>query len=165
MKRFVAGVLAITMCGCVSNYKGPKPDFSLSGEAAQKERDKFQFHKYWFLDGAGYYYMGPEDEDTLYKGSSLKPIIQDVSPTAVEKEKIAQRWQWVNIGLVIASVGYILSQRDDLDSGDWIVFYGGLLGSVGAGHYAKYKHRQSIDDYNRDLNQKFTPALTYNFEY
>jgi hypothetical protein len=165
MKRIFAGVLALSMCGCVSSYTGPKPDFSLTGEAAKKERDKFQFQKYWFLDGAGYYYMGPEDEDTLYTGSSLKPIIQDVSPAAIEKEKVAQRWQWVNYALIGAAVGYIVSQREDLDTGDWLVFYGTLLASVGAGHYSKYKHRQSIDDYNRDLDRKFTPALSYNWRF
>lgn len=163
--RFISCLVsnALLIMGCASVYNGPRPDFSKAGEAREQEIKKFEFENNWWGEGPGLYVMG--SDGGLYTGESLLPIIRDVSPRAVQIEKTARYWTWVNLAILGASLIYMLS-KDSHSSSDWWVFSGSLVVGAGFGQYGRYKHRQSIDQYNEDLKKRFDhQSITYNWKF
>ncbi len=165
MKRVLALILSVSLTGCVTHYQGPTPDFSLKGEAAQKEIEKFQFHFSWWTPAPGFFFMGPKDAADIYTGDSVKPVMRAVSPESLELEKKAMTWEYVRLGVLGAGLVYIFADRGDWEESDWAAFGGILAVSAGIGFYGGSLHKDAIDRYNRDLKEKFTPGLSYNFTY
>lgn len=158
----IALVIVFLLTGCVTAYNGPAPDFKLQGEAAQQEFSKFELHGSFWTGDPGYFSMGPEQK--WVTADSLDPIMRSISPEAIDYERRGTRWLWGGRAVVLAATVYyfanVVEWEDSLP-----IFIGGIIVGTGFRFRAQYFHNRAIESFNRDMKQKFTPALTYNFEF
>lgn len=161
-------IVSIFFSGCISNYKGREPDFTLKGAEAQKEYDKFHFDEgYWFQSSVAFT-MGPERTAVPYKVESLKPIIKEVSPEAWDIYKRSRVWRQVGGISLLAAGGLLIAMAVDSNHGSWskdqTIGYYSLLGiSLGTSFAVPFFMSSSAERYNQDLRRKFTPALSLNY--
>lgn len=162
--RFLGVALLITFLstGCVTAYNGPAPDLKLQGEAAQQEFSKFELHGSFWTGDPGYFSMGPEQK--WVTADSLEPIMTSISPASIDYEKRGSRWLWAGHAVVLAAAVYYFANVVESED-SFPIFIGGIIVGTGFKFRAHYLHNQAIESFNRDLKQKFTPALTYNFEF
>ncbi len=151
------------LAACATKYEGPKPDFSLKGDRAEKEISKFTISdNYW--DQYGEAYVMGEEQRILYTDESLRPIINEVSPAAMEKLATADTLNWVGFGLWAASTVVLFSELSDGDSSmskSQETAFWGLLGSSVIMGWIRFRYVQlGARHYNRDLRQKFAPVLS-----
>lgn len=160
-------VLMIFTVGCASQYQGPKPDFSLTGEAAKREYEKFEFPESFWRQGIGVQLMGPNED--LYTTESLRPVIESVSPRSWEQNERAQSRIRIGRYLLLGALALVVIELTDEDrhfSNEQAIAYWSLLGvSFGFNFSAGFVQKSASEMYNEDLRRKFSPALTVNVHY
>lgn len=164
MKTFNLSILflfSIVIFGCASNkfsYKGPPPDFNLSGEVAKAEYKKFELNSSFSLVGP-VIMMG--SERNLYTLSSIQPLIENVSSGA--KIKLRKANYYGAAGFVLIGVA-LVAFNQHTNFADALALTS-IAGAVGAGVYSTILVTDAIRDYNQDLKNKFTPQLSYKFSF
>lgn len=153
--------------GCASTYRGPKPDLALTGEAAEKEVEEFTMSrsKSHFKPGV---HLG--SDKSAYTFSSVKPIIEEVSPKAYEHYLDGKRIHRNSLLLFAAGVGVIvLAFQDPNGSGltrsgyNFIYLLGGTF--VGLGFIQQHFFSSMIDQYNEDLRNRMVPQLSWSIDF
>jgi hypothetical protein len=154
------------LVSCASTYKGPKPDFSKTGDAAQEEIKKYSFEEdYWTQ---GYFYrMGP-DRQALTLGS-LRPVIESTSTSATELLDKGEKWHQaalVGIGVAIVSiVGASMSHNHSVQNPLYGVSIAGSAFSLTSSFISAAKLKDGAVQFNKDLRSKFNPKITYNWKF
>lgn len=160
-------VFALILQGCASSYKGPEPDFSLTGNAAKLEADKFTLQPSHSLVRGPWYDMGPTQ--ARFSIRSLEPMINKISMDAsetLERAATIRRLQYGVLSLA-AILGVIALGSVDNASSRAVTTGAVLLGATGLGlgfHYDSLLS-QGASEFNRDLKRSFTPALTWNWRF
>jgi hypothetical protein len=139
----------VTASGCVSAYKGPGPDVKLQGEDARKEYEKFAINQSWWGPGPGFFEMG--QEGVIYTAESLEPVFESVSPEAAKL-------------VILGAVVYYFSTIDENEN-KFPMHAVIALAGAGVAIRAQGLHNKAAETYNRDLKQRFSPALTYNWNF
>jgi len=153
-------VIFVFMTGCVSlppPYVGPPPNLS-SPQSSADELEKFTFAQRASFSDIYSVKMGPAND--MYSMASLKPIVAEVSPEGLKKINWAQTIPYYNFALIgIATiVGF-----SNINSRTNQAYFYGLLGlSVGLSFYTRSVYQDGINDYNRDLQKKLSPTVTWN---
>ena len=70
----------LTFGACTTTYNGSIPNFSLEGEQAQKE-----FQKFRLKENVSTFTFARDPNNINYSQSSIMPLIQSVSPDAEKK--------------------------------------------------------------------------------
>ncbi len=151
--------------GCASTYTGPKPDYSLRGEAATTEIEKFKLSEGYFNQGDNLFGMGPTKK--LYKQKSILPIIEEVSPEAISRIQNAKSWRTAGWLAWAIAVGVLVSEFSDSDNTitNDELFWGALGSSIVLNSVSYYKRAEATEVFNRDLRQKFNPSVSYNYTF
>lgn len=167
-KRILAIVLSVAISGCVTAYKGPPPNFNLKGEAALAEYDRFKFYEGIWWQPANAFRMGTNPVGIHWAGS-LEPVMSEVSPKALQIEQDSRVYlnaYWISYVAFVGSIIYELSDDDNkMSIEQTVLMYGSLgiaLGSIGI---RAHHMRQAAQQYNQDLRTKFTPAISWNYEF
>ncbi|MCJ8275815.1 MAG: hypothetical protein HRT44_04665 [Bdellovibrionales bacterium] len=159
--------LLFLVAACATQYKGPSPDFSLKGEAAEKEIENFSLSESYWGQAPGAVYMGPEKN--FYYLNSVRPIINDVSPIANQKIKTAHKWAWAGNILMWGALAYlaaiIIDDGSEFGSDERTVYYSIIGASFATGFVSSGYMQSAVKQYNRDLRARFTPKLTYNWKF
>lgn len=167
LKRLIVGVLALTLGACASTYRGPLPDYSYVGTAADVEIQKFTLKEGFFSQGAGVFAMGADHH--YYLLNSLEPVIQNVSPASWKKVEKANFWHRFSQIAILGAISILIAEMtddDDYNSTDQALAYWSLLGvSFGAGVTRTIYMDRAAREYNQDLRAKFTPTLGLNFRF
>ncbi len=151
--------------GCVSKYKGPPPNFELTGESAKLEVEKFRFREGYWSQYPNGFTMGPEAK--TYFTSSLEPVIAEVSPQAMRVIEKSKKWEYLEWATLSAALAMLMIEVTD-DDGDFFtqdqtILYYSLLGiSIGSSYVRLSFMSQAAEQYNRDLGARFTPAIVFN---
>ena len=160
-------IILLSLSACVSAYKGPLPDFEKTGPAAKQEIENFLFSESYWDQGIGFFQM--EKSEKRHYTSSLMPVIEKVSPAAIEELKRDRAWNiawWITYG---ASLGILIAELidddDEQSSGSMIAFYGLLGASVGINYYRISITQDAAIQYNRDLRAKYAPAVSFKQEF
>jgi hypothetical protein len=161
---FLASILIIQ--GCASAYVGPNPDLSLTGQQAQEEIKKFSFKEDSFWSQNYWYKMGPEKKP--YTLESLRPVIASVSTKASDQIAKADKYrnaQW--IFLLLGLVSTISTFRMDSHGTQNMTSLAltSYLVSIGLGSAAVAELSSASREYNKDLQQKLSPSLSFNFQF
>jgi hypothetical protein len=146
--------------GCVTSYKGPMPDLTLRGEAAEKEIQQYT------LTHQGVKVLSMGAEKTNYWKGSLLPVVETVSPLAHAEMK-RSNWWFHGSYLILASAVLVLtadlSGDHDLDSEG--LYYGLIGASIGVSGYSYYVNSRATKQYNQDLRTRLTPQISYRWEF
>ncbi len=151
---------------CATTYKGPNPDFSKTGDAAQEEIKKFSFEEdYWTQ---GYFYrMGPDRQ--AHTLGSLRPVIENTSTEATALLDKGEKWHQaalVGIGVAIISlVGAAMSHNKSVQNPLYGVSIAGSAFSLTSSFISAAKLKDGAVQYNKDLRSKFNPKITYNWKF
>ncbi len=168
-KFFLLLIVSFFLCSCVSDYKGRKPDFSLKGESARKEIERFRLSDHFLDQRRNAFEMGPEGETEIYLSESLKPIIREVSPAALKELEVAEKWTrlwWIPYGIAIGVLAVEVANKDkDWHPASTAVFWSALGTSVGFSFYQLSVMQNTTKIYNEDLKSKFAPGIGYNAEF
>jgi len=148
-------IISLLVQGCATAYRGPGPDLSLRGEAAKAEYEKFEMSESFWNGGATP--LGPSNQ--LYTRESLRPILAEVSPDAIQSMDRARKWQkavFVSFGFAMAGLlGSLLAPSGS--STQAILFGGGLTMAgveLGCGVISDINLAQSGEEFNRDLRRR-----------
>lgn len=165
-KNFIILSILLLSTGCVSNYKGPPPNFDLTGESAKAEVERFKFREGYWSQHPNAFTMGSEEE--TYFTSSLEPIISEVSPKSMQVIQNSKKWeyiQWVTLGAALAMLAIELNDDDGKSfTQDQSTLYYSLLGiSVGSSYVRLSFISKAAKQYNRDLESRFVPTISFNF--
>jgi hypothetical protein len=152
----------VTASGCVSAYKGPGPDVKLQGEDARKEYEKFAINQSWWGPGPGFFEMG--QEGVIYTAESLEPVFESVSPEAAKLEDRSRNWMLGARIVILGAVVYYFSTIDENEN-KFPMHAVIALAGAGVAIRAQGLHNKAAETYNRDLKQRFSPALTYNWNF
>ena|SRR6185312_7610385 len=158
-------ILALVMCSallsaCASTYTGPKPNFAATGAAAEEEVRKFSFAEGFFAPKGAAFRMG---EDKVYTQESLRPLIEDVSPSAAHTLHKSQVWGQVGGGLLLAALGFLAAKAGDGSrwrTGDNLAYYGALGTSIVCSAVSGSLASSAAHRYNEELRAKFTPGIS-----
>lgn len=166
-KFALAGLIFSYTLGCVSTYKGEPPNFVLTGNAAKAEIEKFKFKEGYWVQGPSYMTMGP-DENRYYL-DSLAPVIDKTSPKAsqtIKKADIWRRVQFATLGAALVLLAAELIKNDDkFFSTEQSIGYYSLVGtSIGMSFVRIHWISEAAEQYNRDLEKRFTPAIGLNIQ-
>lgn len=159
--------MTLFLGGCITDYKGREPDFTLKGAAAQNEYERFHFDESYWVQSPIAFTMGPEDRAIPYTVDSLKPMIKEVSPEAWDIYKRSRIWRQAGWYSLVGAGIILVSAYADGDgkffSRDQSVAYYSLIGlSFGFALVQPYFISRAAERYNEDLKKKFTPALSMN---
>jgi hypothetical protein len=166
LKKFLIYSLSLSLfTSCATNYNGGTPNFALRGASAEQEIQKFKMaESYWRQNSSGIEMGGH-----LYKDESLKPLIQDISPIAESKFKeadVVRSYFWIPY---TAAILILITQSTIpgryLDQTSSIAFYGLLGVSIGFSIAAFNMKAGAAEQFNKDLNSRFAPSLSYNFAF
>lgn len=148
-------VLLLSACTIIPSKRAyERPDFSLTGEAANKEIERFRLDEISpqaarFQSEKSNQYAHTED---------VKPLVEEVSPKAIErieKSKIHNPINWTLFGLWIAT--------NFIDDGKY--WWYGLGANVGWSIYMSNYRENTATQFNKDLKAKFRPTLSYLFQF
>ena len=169
IKMFYISLATLFLCGCVTNYKGKGPDFSLKGAEAQKEIERFTFGDHYMDQRPKAFEMGPSGRRTVYWSDSLKPIIKNVSPEGYAELERAEWWAdawWVPYGIALGVLAAELINKDkDWHPASQAIFWSALGTSIGFSFYQLSVMESSAKKYNQDLKSKFAPGIGYNVDF
>jgi hypothetical protein len=153
---------------CATTYQGEAPNFKLTGAAARAEAAKFALnadhHVVWRGD---WFEMGPSGEH--YSISSLRPVIDPVSPTAQENLVRARRWRIAQIGAVgtaaiAATMALALTQTPSQQTAAAVAALSAGA-AFGFGFVYDSLVTSAATQFNHDLGRSFTPALTWRTDF
>ncbi len=167
-QRLGAGILVLALTSaCVSTYRGPGPDYSYVGTAADQEIQRFSLKEGFFHQGSNFFLMGADQSPYVVK--SLEPIIKEVSPKAWREVEKGRIWRRVGQFALLSALVILFSELSDDDdhfSQEQSFAYWPLIGLSFGGSLvqAAYMDR-AAREYNQDLRAKFTPTLGLNFDY
>jgi hypothetical protein len=164
---FLFVLTTTTGCAHFATYDGQKPDFSLTGNAADKEIRRFRLEEDTFWT-CGFPCSESDPLKREYTWQSVVPLIETVSPEAMKTYQEAQTARKVQLYLLGAGVGGLLAAliaKDDAKLVCLKVSIIGSLSSIGAGFYAGWLLSGIPETYNRDLKQKFTPSIGWNWTF
>jgi hypothetical protein len=152
--------MALGLNGCAT-YSGAKPDFSQKDQtSADAEYKKFELSESYFRNNGEI--LTTEKDGVGYSLSSIKPLLQDVSPGAKEKAEIAQDLNIFGWLFWAGAVGAILSNSSPaVKNASWVL----LAGSVALWEGGRAEMQAAAMEYNHDLRSKLTPKVTLNFNY
>lgn len=153
-------LIFVLVAGCVSappSYRGPAPDFS-SSAAKEDELNNFTFGPRDYFSDIYSVKMGPALD--RYSMFSVKPIVAEVSPEALQKINRAEALPVY--GLALIGLAAIIGYSNVTARTNQIFFYGLLGASLGVSFYARSLYQEGLDDYNRDLKKKLAPNVTWN---
>jgi hypothetical protein len=168
LKRLGAGILVLALTSaCVSTYRGPGPDYSYVGTAAEAEIQRFTFKEGFLHQGGEFFIMGADQQHYLL--NSLKPVIQEVSPEAWRKIETGRVWTRVGQVAFLSALVILISEVSDDDddfSQEQSLAYWPLIGLSFSSNIVRaiYMDR-AARQYNQDLRAKFTPTLGMTFSY
>lgn len=152
------------LLGCATEYKGSGPNFSSQGQEAETEIKKYTISDSWFRNGTRVREMGPEGNS--YWFTSLQPMMTQVSPKS--GPIITKGFFWESIGILMAGYAVGLMQaannNDSISSIREPMVYA-TAGVIGAGLYSNYILREAVQQYNHDLKQKFSPQISFKFDF
>jgi hypothetical protein len=162
----IAGCLLLQ--ACASTYRGPDPDFSLTGAAAVAEAGKFELDETIHLEGRGSWFeMGPKKD--WYTVSSLRPMIARVSPEAESTISRARKWRVAEYAAVLvgAAALTVAALDDDRRTANPVCVVGLMTLGAAAGFNWKYGSLLSTaaSEFNHDMRHRFTPALSFNYTF
>ena len=165
MLRTFISLLLVLVTGCASiDYSGKGPDLSLKGSPeANSEYAKFKLTKSSF--GYDQFRAVKMGEETHYTLNSLKPVIADVSPSALEGFHKARVLNTVGLSLLGAAIVFLFTQDWPVKDTAAVVYYGTLIGSVGVNIWAGHVRSEAIDQYNSDLRTKLSPGMKVGFQF
>lgn len=164
LMRILSIFMASFIAGCATTYRGKGPDFSLKGEEASRELQKFQVNHSFFSQGTTFYEMGPDH--TEYYASSLEPFMNEVSPSFATLRRRAMTWKVVGWIFLAGAAGILLGSTSSGSAASvQIPFYSAVVCSMGSSIYSNSLAGEAAEQYNRDLQQKFTPRVSLSLSY
>jgi hypothetical protein len=148
-------LLAFSVSGCATAYRGPGPDLSLRGEAAEQEYLKFEMNDSFWLAPATH--LG--ESKTIYSRESLRPMMAEVSPSSIDSLDRAHNWrtaETITLGLSLAGLIGVLATHSgsSAQTAFEIVTLSGAGISIGCGIARDVNYAESGADFNRDLRTK-----------
>jgi hypothetical protein len=156
MKKFISTlVTCVLLSGCTTTYKGPRPDFSKTGAAAQTEYETFKVSESF---GETNLYS-VEMNKNRYFTDSIRPIMKEVSPNSEAQFQKMETIQKVSWGLLAVTLATLYQPKDSwaYTTGYWI----GLSAVFGTAIYRDSIGMRAAEEYNKELKSKFVPSLTY----
>jgi hypothetical protein len=163
----------IFLQACATPYTGHAPDLTLRGDSAKAEYKQFKLQTGYFSQGNRFFEMG--SESNRYTESSLRPILESVSPRAMDKIKTADGWRAASLvslaGMVGVLVASIASNSSNM-SGYNIPFYSLFGVSIACTTVQNIERGQAADYFNEDLKSKLeisemrtAPRVQVSFRY
>lgn len=156
--------------GCASRlavYGGQKPDFSLSGESAEREIRRFRLEENNFWTCSAPCFESDRGK-RAHTWASVLPLIENVSPGAIQRYEKAEGWskvQLYSLGVGIAGLALGLvskgNQRDTFYTASLI----GSTISIGSSFYVNWLRSDIPEIFNRDLKQRFSPSIGMNWSF
>ncbi len=161
MKKLFFSLLLLS--SCASEYKGPKPDFSLRGELAKKEIENFSLNESYWHQSRLALCMGPANR--YYSEESIESLIKETSPSAIAKLEGSRRlasWWWLPYSAAVAILLVDINNQN-FDSASQSAFYTLLGTSVVISIVELNMRAEAAEIYNRDLKNRFTPMLSFRY--
>lgn len=157
--------------GCATKYMGPSPklDDSVKNKTTEERTEIFERYKFkegYFNQHKNAFKMGSDEE--LYTLDSLRPVIDEVNPTAVNKElDKVEILSKVSLGMIGAALAMLIIDSDvaEWSSGQKSAYYG-LLGLSIVGNYISFSFIENAAvQHNRGLRKKLSLGLKAKLDY
>lgn len=159
IKNFLCLLMSTLVLSACASYGGLTPDYSLSGDDGRQEVDDFTIKAgAW---GSPVVEMGGK----AYYMDSLTPLFANVSDDGAKKLDRAiwlERAGWVSLA---AAVAVIFFRGSNVTAADNLAFFTFLGVGAGLTYLRVQATDEAIDQYNRDLRQKFNPGLSWNYQF
>ena len=150
-------ILLITSCSSEQVHK--KPDFTLTGEKAEKEYRDFSLRYVTTRSGS----FQKEGLFTSFKMKDYKDTMEDISPESLkllEKTKTHEYVLWGLWGAWLATA-FIRTDNNQVSP----LYWWGAGATLGYAFYLDHRREEVIDQYQKDLKAKFATSIGYNFSF
>lgn len=159
--KFIIFSICLLLTACSHDFKGSRPDFTKTGNSAEKEIEKYQIH---YISKSGVR-IGDDPLLTSTRFKTVEPLIEEVSPKALEQLNGLDTQYKIHYGLLGSMIGLLIidlaDNNDEVSTPFWYVWGATLL----HGFYLSSKLDDVADRYNKDLKKKFTPVLGWRTTY
>jgi hypothetical protein len=158
-KILLLGCVALLLAtGCAENYRGRRPDLTLTDPAAQdREIQEFRMEQTW---------SGIEMGKGTYNLSSLMPVIDHVSPAGAEDIDTAGTVRYVSsgvstLGVAAFLIGSFAIEEQPLRRNTQIAGLATMVVAPTIFSFVISSYiNDGIDTYNRDLAARLSPPVT-----
>jgi hypothetical protein len=163
MKKQIWLFSLLFLMSCAQHRPVTRPNYSLKREAARQEVDRFTMWSKPFVSLRSNFEMGPKARS--YPAEDLFEMIQEVSPTSQKSIDRFKKWQhrkWlvVTFAGVLWGLGTINPKDSQKNQMQMLGYALGLYG-LGIHLYQIHQLRKIPDRYNKDLNQRFFPSVSW----
>jgi len=149
-------------CTTTRKWDGPDPNFTLSGEAARQELDRYTVVENGLTSQRQGFYMGPRQQ--LYSFESLTPMMKRITPETADRAAHIQRGfklnrivGWTSLAMLVA--GSMV--QDDLQMGLLSLGGFGAVWWAGRDTYLRWQLTKISPSYNDELQSKFAPRFSW----
>jgi hypothetical protein len=151
-------VFLLILQSCASTRIHEKPNFTLQGKEKEKEFERFRLEHISNYGGR----FQSEGILTTFKKKELRSLLNDISPKSnemLDEIKTKENVQWIVFAAWVSTI--FMGKNGNVSPYYWV----GAGGYFGYLFYLDYERDKIIDQYNSDLEKKFTPSLSYSFKF